>query len=342
MPTQIPIIDLARRTNDPKADRRLARSIDHACREIGFLVVRGHGIKIDVVNEVRQQGKEFFAMPLKQKMTVRRPRNDQNRGYIPYGEETLARMHGGHTPPDFKEVFAVGPMDVPNTPYYTQDRAYPSFAPNLWPDQPVKLREAMTAYFVQMERFMRELSCLFALALDLEHDYFLSALDKHTSQLRLLHYPAPEHTLEPGQLRCGEHSDLGMMTILHNQAAAGGLQIRTPLGEWIDAPALEDTFIVNLGDLMARWTNDRWRSTAHRVAVPDKGVREESQRLSIGFFVGPNYDAMVHCLPSCASEHDPAKYAPISVHDYRTARFAAGAGIQKRDADRPAPHPVAT
>ena len=341
MQTQIPVIDLTRSANDPGADRKLARSIDRACREIGFLVVRGHGVEFDVVNKLRLQGKDFFAMPLSEKMTVRRPRNDQNRGYIPYGEETLARMHGGQTPPDFKEVFAVGPIDVPDTPYYTQDRAYPNFAPNLWPHRPPMLRAAMTAYFAQMERLMRELSCLFALALELEHDYFLSALDKHTSQLRLLHYPAPAHALEPGQLRCGEHTDLGMMTILHNQAAPGGLQIRTSQGEWIDAPALEDTFIVNLGDLMARWTNDRWRSTAHRVAVPNEGVREDSQRLSIGFFVGPNYDAVVECLPNCASAHNPSKYAPISVHDYRTARFAAGAGIQNRDADRPAPHPAA-
>ena len=120
-----------------------------------------------------------------------------------------------------------------------------------------------------------------------------------------------------------------MMTILRNDPVPGGLQVKGPDGRWIDAPAIADTFILNIGDLLMRWTNDRLISTLHRVAVPPIEAGARARRLSIGYFVGPRYDAIVECLPACQGPGNPAKYAPISVHDYRTARFAAGAGDNK-------------
>ena len=327
--TQIPVIDISSFQTGNSGDKRtVAAQVAQACQSIGFLVIAGHGIAPSTVTTLYDAGKAFFDLPLEEKLRVRRPRNDQNRGYIPYGEETLARMHGGDTPPDFKEVFAIGPDKVPDEPYYTGPNSYPSFAPNLWPENPASLYPVMKTYFSAMEQLMRLIARIFAVALEQSEDYFEDKLDKHTSQLRLLHYPCPDQALADNQLRCGVHTDLGMITILRNEAAPGGLQVCTPNGEWIDAPAIDNTFVVNLGDLMMRWTNDRWLSTPHRVAVPVPSSRSQSRRLSIGYFVGPNYDAIVECIDTCRKSGEAPRYEPVTVHDYRTNRFAAGAGIK--------------
>ncbi len=319
---EIPVIDLAPfRGGNADERKRVGDAVAHACETLGFLVVSGHGVPAAAGDALYRRALEFFDLPLAEKLSVRRPRNDQNRGYIPYGEETLARMHGGDTPADYKEVFAIGPDEFPDEPYYTGALAYPDFAPNLWPDRPEGLRAAMKSYYAGMLDLARLLARAYATALDLPADFFAERLSRHACQLRLLHYPAPEGELAPGQLRCSEHTDLGLTTILRNEAAPGGLEVRTRGGEWIAAPAIPDTFVVNIGDLMMRWTNDRWRSTPHRVAVPPAETR--SRRLSIGFFVVPNYDAQVVCMPAPG---EAVKYPPISVRDYRTGRFAAGGG----------------
>jgi len=324
---EIPLVDLSGfRHGDEGDQRRVAACVAEACQETGFLVISEHGVARPIQTELYRQGLRFFDQNLTEKMEVRRPRNDQNRGYIPYGEETLARMHGIDTPPDYKEVFAIGPDSHPETDYYTGVDAYPAFAPNLWPDAPASLRPAMLSYYSAMETLMRLLAEVFAMALSLPSDYFTSRLDKHTSQLRLLHYPPPPETLAENQLRCGEHTDLGMMTILRNESTPGGLQIRSRQGKWIDAPAKDDSFVVNLGDMMMRWTNNHWISTPHRVAVPLQSERTHSRRLSIGFFAGPNYDSVIECLPGCLKDGETPVYPPVTVHDYRTNRFAAGAG----------------
>jgi isopenicillin N synthase-like dioxygenase len=234
-------------------------------------------------------------------------------------------MHGAETPPDYKEVFAIGPDEVPDEPYFTCARAYPDFAPNLWPDGSRGLRPAMLRYYQGMLDLTRLLAKIYALALGMPEEFFVEHLSGHACQLRLLHYPAPESELAAQQLRCGAHTDLGLCTILRNEDVPGGLEVCTRDGEWISAPAIADTFVVNIGDLMMRWTNDRWRSTPHRVAVPAAEARAHSRRLSIGFFVVPNYDAEVVCVdePGVA-----AKYPPIIAREYRTGRFAAGAGAQ--------------
>lgn len=324
---QIPILDLAPlHGTDEAAKAALAREVDAIGREIGFFVVTGHGFDPALGTALHDAALRFFDLPLEEKLAVRRPRNDQNRAYIPYGEETLSRMHGGETPPDFKEVFAIGPFDLPDDPYYSTGDWYPSFAPNLWPRRPNDLEPIMKAYWRGIEGVMRLMAEALARALELAPDFFQSRLDRHTSQLRLLHYPAPTSPLEPGQLRAGTHTDLGMMTFLRNEAKPGGLQVRRRDGTWIDAPAIEGSFVVNIGDMMMRWTNDRWISTPHRVAVPEAEARARSRRLSIGFFAGPNYEAVIECLPTCTDADNPPRYEPLTAHAYRTARFAAGAG----------------
>jgi isopenicillin N synthase-like dioxygenase len=323
--TEVRVVDLsAFKNGDRSARKRVADQVADACENLGFLVVSGHGVPSVDGTDLHREGLAFFDRPLAQKMRVRRPRNDQNRGYIPYGEETLAKMHGHITPPDYKEVFAIGPDEVPDEPYYTSELAYPDFAPNLWPEGSGDLKPAMLRYYAAMVRLARLLADIYGVALDMPEGFFVDRLTRHSCQLRLLHYPSPDGELQSNQLRCGVHTDLGLTTILRNESVPGGLELCTRDGEWISAPAKPDTFVVNIGDLMMRWTNDRWRSTPHRVAVPPADARERSRRLSIGFFVVPNYDAQVECVDRSGVA---PKYPPISVRDYRTARFAAGAGL---------------
>ena len=184
----------------------------------------------------------------------------------------------------------------------------------------------MRAYFLELEALSMRLARYMASALGLPSSWFTDKLDRHASQLRLLHYPVPEGALKPGQLRCGAHTDLGMMTILRNQAAAGGLHVKPRGSDWLDAPAIDDTFIVNIGDLLMRWTNDRWVSTPHRVAEPPASARSGSRRLSIGYFTRPNYDAPIECIPTCTSAEEPPRYAVTTVKEYNDERFARGAG----------------
>jgi isopenicillin N synthase-like dioxygenase len=324
MSNDFPVIDLRTMREpqaSPEARAEIAHQVARACEEIGFFAVTGHGVPAAVVSELVDQSYAFFDLPLAEKLAVRRPRPEQNRGYIAPGEERLARLRGDETPPDLKELYTIGPFDLPETPYFTGLAAYPSFAPNLWPAHPAGLQPALRAYWYEFDRVARILCCIFAQALDLPSEFFDAKTDKHISQLRIMHYPPPQAAPEPGQLRAGAHSDLSMMTLLHSDNDIGGLEVMDRSGRWVRVPVIGDGFTVNLGDLMMRWTNDRWRSTLHRVVNPPEPANDRSRRLSIGMFFIPNYDAVV--APIAGGE--APKYPPISVAEYRTSRFASTA-----------------
>ena len=161
MADRIPVIDLAPIiSGDPGAKIQVAMELGSAAQTLGFAVVAGHGIDPIIGTELRDAALRFFDLPLEEKLVIRRPKNDQNRGYIPYGEETLVRMAGGSSPPDYKEVFAIGPDNIPDEPYFTGPGSYPSFAPNLWPVAPINLRSCMLAYWEKMEALMRTIAAL--------------------------------------------------------------------------------------------------------------------------------------------------------------------------------------
>jgi isopenicillin N synthase-like dioxygenase len=325
MSSDLPVIDLEplREPQVSAAVRRdIARQVASACEETGFFAVTGHGVPRAVIAKLVAQSYAFFDLPLAEKLAVRRPRPEQNRGYIAPGEERLARLRGDETPPDLKELYTIGPFDLPDTPYYAGPAAYPSFAPNLWPRRPVGLRPALQAYWHELDRVARILCRIFAEALELPPEFFDQKTDKHISQLRIMHYPPPKAVPLPGQLRAGAHSDLGMMTLLYSDNDIGGLEVMNRAGRWVRVPVIDNAFTVNLGDLMMRWTNDRWRSTLHRVINPPEAASDCSRRLSIGMFFIPNYDALVAPI---AGDGDIPKYPPITVADYRTSRFAGTA-----------------
>lgn len=316
-----PIIDLSPwHAGDGR--REVAASVRTACETTGFFAVIGHQVPVETIEAMRSSSRAFFDLPVARKMEVARPKPEQNRGYHAEGTETLARLAGNESPPDYKEVFAIGPPDVPDGDpwYHDLPGAYPNYAANLWPTDPPGFKAAWRAYWSAMEVLQDTVCRVFATSLDLPEDWFARHLARHCSMLRALNYPAQLHPPGPGQLRAGEHTDLGMLTILKNEAADGGLEVRDVAGNWHVAPVVEEGFVVNIGDLLMRWTNDRFSSTLHRVANPRAGGG--ARRLSIAYFVAPAYDSVIKCLPTCQTSDWPAKYAPVTVAEYRNARFA--------------------
>ncbi|ACB82455.1 2OG-Fe(II) oxygenase [Methylorubrum populi BJ001] len=319
----VPVIDLSPYlSGSPEGKREVAKQVGQACRDIGFLVISGHGISESLIKKTHSLSSEFFALPHAEKLKVDRPAPDQVRGYSAVGGEGLAFSLDEPTPPDIKESFSIGPVDVPaDDSYYTSAEAGPHFAPNVWPARPAELRETWSEYFRAVDGLATSLMRIFALALNLDEHYFDTSIDKNISMMRVLRYPKQTEAPLPGQLRAGAHSDYGSMTILRKEISDRSLQVKNKAGEWVTVPVVEGSFIVNIGDLMQQWTNDLWNSTLHRVVNPDLDSEENRDRLSIVFFHQPNYDAMVECLPGCAAPESSARYEPVSSGDHLKNKF---------------------
>jgi isopenicillin N synthase-like dioxygenase len=315
---KIPIIDLSpARAGDRQARMAVAKEIDQACREIGFFTITGHGVPAQVMDTLRSKAHEFFALPLAKKRDAIHPVPGTPRGYRALGIEALAQANDHATPPDLKEFYHFGRETWPDEPYYTGPEGRRYFIPNLWPDAPAGLHAAAAAYYAEMERLVTLLLRLAALALNVEEHFFDDKIDKHISAMRLNFYPAQTARPQPGQLRAGAHTDYGTFTILNGENVPGGLQVLAEGGEWIDVETEAQSFVTNIGDLLMRWTNDRWVSNTHRVVNPPASLAARAKRLSIAFFHQPNYDAMIECI----APRGQAKYPPVRSGDYRDLKY---------------------
>jgi isopenicillin N synthase-like dioxygenase len=318
MAAPVPVIDLAPARAGGSAGRRaVAAAIDAACREIGFFAIRGHGVPDAVVDALRGKAHAFFARPLAEKLATRHPVAGTNRGYHQVGGETLAAANDNAAPPDLKEFFHVGPVDVTAEPYYTSALGRRHFLPNIWPTAPAGFADAATTYYRALSGLIVELMRLAALALDVPEGFFDDKVNRSIGTMRLNYYPAQSAPPRPGQLRASAHTDYGGFTILSGEDVAGGLQVRTRAGAWVDVATTPTTFVVNIGDLLMRWTNDRWLSNLHRVVNPPAEAAATA-RLSIAFFNHPNYDALIECLAS----QGPARHAPVLSGEYRDEKYA--------------------
>jgi isopenicillin N synthase-like dioxygenase len=172
------------------------------------------------------------------------------------------------------------------------------FAPNPWPQRPAEFRATWEQYYRAMEELSARLMRLFALALDLPERFFDDKIDRHISHLQANLYPDQEVPPQTDQLRAGAHSDYGSLTVLRQENKPGGLQVQAADGTWSDVATVPQSFVINIGDLMAYWTNDRWRSTLHRVVNPARELTGSTQRLSMVVFFGPQRDCEITCLPS--------------------------------------------
>jgi isopenicillin N synthase-like dioxygenase len=308
----VPLVDLG----SPDA----ARDLDQACRTIGFFSITGHGVDRAIVQAMLAATDEFFALPLEVKLAYRSPGPHINRGYAAKGTEGLTYSLGvAGRPPDLFEAFNIGPETVPKGPGLA---ARPEFAPNIWPGETASLRPALVAYFEEMAALCRRVTRLLALALGLEEAFFEDKTDHSTNTLRVNHYerrPGEPDPLE-GQQRMGAHTDYGIVTVLYADPVPG-LQIVGRDGQWHDVQPPEGAFLCNLGDLLAQWTNDRWRSTLHRVVPLPRSSSGPPVRRSVAFFHDGNFDAVVECLPTCCSAENPPQYPPVVAGDHLAAKL---------------------
>jgi isopenicillin N synthase-like dioxygenase len=307
----VPLIDLG------GEEAQVAQAIDRACREIGFLIIGNHGVTPAVIDAAFAAGREFFRLPADEKLRCSAP-DGRIRGYLAPEGQALARSRGDESPPDLLERFRMGRFEVPDDAYH-RARASTWFVPNIWPAHPPGFAAALQTYFATMEALAGRLMRLFALALDLPPQFFEDKIDRHISNLYINYYPAQLTPPKPGQLRAGAHTDYGSVTILAPTAAPAGLQVLDRAGAWHDVEPPPGAFVVNLGDRMAQWTNDRWVSTMHRVANPPRAAAA-SDRMSLVFFHQPNDDALIECLPSCCVDSSP-KYAPVTSGEHQAAKL---------------------
>ncbi len=323
---EIPVIDLSPSASSAAQKRTVVKAIARACEDVGFFGIVGHGVDAEAIAAVYREGRAFFGLGREEKMVIARPAPGVSRGYNSLADQSLGNTLASGVPPDLQESFAIGPLNPETGPYWTEAHGPVHFHANLWPRRPAGFRTAVTSYYQAMERLSSRLARMFALALDLPEDFFEDKIDRHVSTMRLNFYPAQPVAPLPGQIRAGAHSDYGAFTILRTEAAAGGLQVVRRGGTWIDVPHVEDGFVVNIGDLLMRWTNDRWVSTLHRVVNPPEAVRANSTRMSVAFFEVPNHDVEVRCFESCSGPDNPPRYAATTAGAHWRAKILAARG----------------
>ncbi|MEV5314730.1 2-oxoglutarate and iron-dependent oxygenase domain-containing protein [Streptomyces sp. NPDC052610] len=311
---RVPAVDLRPWLGGGPDDRaRIARTVDEALRRAGFLLVTGHGVDPALRARIRAAAREFFLLPAGVKRAYEA--RVGGRGWLGPGAEANGYAEGTETPPDLKEslTFATHePFDDPvvNAEWY---------APNVWPAEVPALRPLCEEYLARMAELENRLLELLGHALGLDADFFTRHMDHPTYGFNINWYPGRDVTgpPEPGQFRIGPHTDFGTVTILDRQAGKGGLQVYTDDGGWQDAPFGPDAFTVNIGDLMARWTGDRWRSGRHRVLPPPADAPAE-ELMSLVYFG--------ECTPGTLVESVPAPvgrvaYEPVDSHVYLRAKL---------------------
>ena len=300
----VPAIDFGRfRQGDAAARRAVAGEIGAACRNIGFFYVTNHGVPDTLLAQTFAEARRFFGQPDDIKARIAIENSPCHRGYFAMGGENLdpaKQTEAG----DFKEGLKIGRHLEPDHPLVKA--GIPLHGPNQWPDGLPGWREAMQAYFDALCDLGHDIMRAFALALALPEDFFDDKLTLPMATVGPLHYPPQTGPVTEARIGAGAHTDFGCLTILA-QDPVGGLQVRNSAGQWIDAPYIEGSFVVNIGDMMARWTNDLFASTKHRVINVS-----QRDRYSIPFFYDPNHDAEVACLETCQGPDTPPKYPPTT------------------------------
>ena len=322
MPT-ISAVDLGSFIEGSKQEqRRIAAQVDEICRHTGFLIVENHGIPQDVIDAGWSAARAFFDLPLEQKLAVKSPDQGCPRGYFPMASEALAKSLGVDTPPDIKESFGIGTLSAPSRDV-PADKLEFHYGANIWPESPQGFRDALSAYMLETQALGDRVLQLFAAALSLPQNYFAESHSDAMCALRCLNYPAVDEAPLENQRGAGVHADYGSITILKSDPEVPGLEVRLPSGEWISAPLVPDGFIVNIGDMMARWTNDRWVSTLHRVISPGQPGGGQSRRQSMAFFYNTSFDADISCIPTCHDAETAPKYDTVEAGEYLKQRFSA-------------------
>ena len=284
----------------------LARDIAGACEDTGFLVVANHGVPHRLVEGTFAAAAQFFARPEADMLALKVGK--YNIGYLPFGGQVVRHSPvNKNTKPNFSESFYITRDRAPDHPDIVSNK--PLIGLNRWPPDMPEFRAVTTAYFAAMEAMTTRLVPIVAIALDLPTDYFAEAFAQPNCTIRLIHYP-PHPNPEDNEFGFAPHTDNNFLTFLA-QSALSGLEVRTAEGEWIRPPAVPGTFVVNTGAMLARYSNDRFRATPHRV-INHNGA----SRYAIPFFLGPNHDAIVDCAPTCVGPDNPPRYEPTTYGNF--------------------------
>ncbi|MDT4925605.1 MAG: hypothetical protein QOG01_3318 [Pseudonocardiales bacterium] len=309
----VPVIDISR---DPDI---VGEDLDETCRTVGFFQIVGHDIDDSIADRAWRTTTRFFDLPLADKMSVACPVPGYPYGYIPVAGESLSQSLGDAAPPDLKEVYNVGPVSAPAHEFVDPDEAS-VYSPNLWPAALPELEESWTAYYRAMMDLTNRLMSLCARGLDLAPDFFADKLDQSPNALRAINYPERDTAPLPGQLRAGAHTDYGTITVLR-QDTVGGLEVLDLDDNWVSVESVPGAFVINIGDLMARWTNDRWKSTLHRVVDPPDEAQARARRQSMPYFQNANWSAEIACLPTCLGPGERPKYEPVLAGPHLMSKF---------------------
>ena len=310
-PANIPIVDFSRfLSGNPTIRWAVVQEFFQACHEVGFLYIKHHGIPADMIEQAFNQSRLFFELPLDEKQNIAWSSEHSNSGYIGIERESLDNAQPG----DLKEAFNIGNESVVTA-------SGPSPKVNRWPTGQPMFYQTISDFFEICSAAVEQILRAFACALSLPADYLVKRHQTHDYTLRLLHYPPLTKPSLSGQLRAGSHSDYGSLTLLF-QDNMGGLEVQTANGHWMTAPTVPDAILINKGDLMERWSNNVFRSTKHRVKLPE-AAQTQQHRYSIAFFCQPDADTDIVCLPSCQSNQNPPQYAPVKSGDYLLGRLRA-------------------
>ncbi len=311
----IPVIDFGPAfRGEPGGLEPVARQVRRASEEIGFFFLAGHGVPDPLVDAAFAASREFHALPdaAKQALAI----NENNIGYLAPNQsiQGASTVHKA-TRPNYNESFFISHDRAPDHPAIVNGETLRGR--NQWPEGHGAMRAAMVAYFKTLEAVGEQMLPVLARALDLPADWFAPhfAGEAHIN-LRFLHYP-PQDGDDDEQFGQGPHTDNSFITILA-RTEVPGLAVRLPSGEWLTPPLIAGTFLVNLGNMMKRWSNDRFLSTPHGV-LNDSG----KDRYSIAFFYSPNVDSTIECVPSCNSADDPPRYPPAVYRDLVLAFYNA-------------------
>ncbi|WP_165943214.1 isopenicillin N synthase family dioxygenase [Roseicella aquatilis] len=294
--TVIPVLDLGPVfAGEPGALEATAAELRRVCETVGFLYIRNHGVPQALIDATFDAAARFHAQPLEAKMALKL--DDAMQGYLPYRSSTT-RANGlvAVRKPNENEAFFVNPE---------RDPAKPA---NRWPDSVPGFRETTLRYYAEMEALARRMLPLYARALDLPADFFDARCDAPLASLRLTHYPPVEYGAD--EYGIAPHTDSSFITLLA-QNPVPGLQIRTQAGEWIDAPVIPGTYVVNTGDVLNRWSNGRFLSTPHRAVN-----MQPRARYAIPFFYHPNPETSLECLPTCTDAANPPRFPAQTVGEY--------------------------
>ena len=321
-PRYIPVVDLSRSfTRDAAAFEAAAQEIHRACREMGFFYVSNHGVPQDLVDGAFAWSRRFFDLPRAEKLALHMKNSPTASGYEAGAQQLDSQTVGAEkAPPDLKESYTMG-LDLPDDHPWAQKRIR-SFGHVQWPPQLPGFREHMVRYRGAMTRLCNHLLELLARSLDLPRGWFAPHFEMAAASTRLLKYPPQPGDAAFNQIGAGAHTDWGGVTILA-QDDSGGLEVRNADGEWIEATPIPGTFVINLGDLMARWSNGIYNANMHRV----KNNRSSRDRYSIASFNDPCPDAVIEPIPGCVTDEYPRKFATCTAQEHIYEMFRRSYGF---------------